>query len=130
MIYLEKEHVLRLKELGFKPPYDNGETYAYQFYNYRGEEWSIGGKITGEETILAPQEVYRDGIRLFNIEEIFDWIHFEGLGMRLHKNINSGYKFIIFDEDGKEYKGNGGDLHHAVFNSTEKYLITKNLQNK
>jgi hypothetical protein len=128
LFYLEKGQVLRLKELGLKPPYDSNEIYADQFYNYNNEEWSVGGQITGDNTILAPEYVYKHGVRLYNIEDIFDWIHFEGLGMRLVKNINSGYKFFIIDEDGKEYKGSGGTLTAAIFNTTEKYLLKRNHQ--
>lgn len=125
MIYLSKEQALRLKQLGFEPPFDEGEVFAYNFYNHKDEEWSIGGQITGIDSILAPKEVYKDGVRLFTIDEIFDWIHHEWLGMRLLKNINSGFKFIIFDEHGVEYKGSGGALHKAVFNTTEKYLLRR-----
>ncbi|TBL67450.1 hypothetical protein [Paenibacillus thalictri] len=66
------------------------------------------------EFLLAPQEVYKEGIRLFTINEIFDWIHIEGFSMRLIKNIGSGYKFIIFDKEANEYKGSGGTLSKAI----------------
>ncbi|WP_366289893.1 hypothetical protein [Paenibacillus sp. AN1007] len=126
MVYLEKEDVLRLKELGFRPPYETGEVYAYQFYSHKDEEWSHGGQITGSELLLAPQEVYNQGVKLFTIDEIFDWIHVNGYGMRLVKNIGSGFKFIVFDEDGIEYKGTGGTLTKAIFNTMEKLLIKRN----
>ncbi|MGG4444101.1 hypothetical protein [Brevibacillus fortis] len=128
MFYLEKEQCLRLNQLGFKPPYDEGEVFAYQFYYYNDEEWSVGGQITGADSILATEEIYKNGVRLYTIDEIFDWIHHEGLGMRLVKNINSGYKLIIFDEHGAEYKGSGGTLTNAVFKTTEKYLLSNPIQ--
>ncbi|MCR8645672.1 hypothetical protein NV379_23815 [Paenibacillus sp. N1-5-1-14] len=125
MIYLEKEDVIRLNQLGFKPPYESGEVYAYQFYQYKNEEWSIGGQITGNESMLAPQEVFLEGLRLYTIDEIFDWIHIEGYGMRLLKNIGSGYKFIVFDKEAKEYKGSGGTLSKAIFKTIEKLLMKR-----
>ena len=126
MVYLEKEDVLRLKELGFRPPYETGEVYAYDFYSYKNEEWSLGGQITGNESLLAPQEVYNQGIKLITIDEIFDWIYVNGYGMRLVKNIGSGFKFIVFDEEGIEYKGSGGTLTKAIYNTIEKLLIKRN----
>ena len=126
MFYLEIHQVQRLIDLGFKPPYDLAEVYANQIYNYNNDEWAVGGRLTGDDLILAPEEVYKEGIRLFSIDEVFDWIHMEGLGLRLYKNINSGYKFIIIDEFGIEHKGPGGTLNYAVFNTVEKYLMNRN----
>ncbi|HBU84424.1 MAG TPA: hypothetical protein DEF35_22685 [Paenibacillus sp.] len=126
MIYLEEEETKRLKELGFKPPYESEDVNAYQYYSFNNTEWSIGGRITGEDLILAPEEVYKEGIRLYTIDEIFDWIHIEGYGMKLVKNIGSGFKFTISDRNGKEYKGTGGTLTRSIFNTMEKLLMTIN----
>ncbi|WP_051217575.1 hypothetical protein [Paenibacillus assamensis] len=126
MIYLEIHQVQRLMKLGFKPPYDLGEVYASRIYYYNDDAWAVGGRITGEDLILAPEEVYKEGIRLYSIDEVLDWVHMEGLGLRLDKNINSGYKFTIIDEFGIEHKGSGGTLNYAVFNTVERYLVKRN----
>jgi hypothetical protein len=48
-------------QAGFVKPCQGGGPSPYDFCDYNGNEWPLGGQLTNESTVLAPQEVYKQG---------------------------------------------------------------------
>jgi len=124
LLYIDKQCLARLNQAGFVKPCQGGGPSPYDFYDYNGNEWSLGGQLTNESTVLAPQEVYKQGTRLPTITDLMNWLEIEGFVFSITYNGN-GYRVIAQDESGKEYKGKGGTLPYALTSIVEKLLLNR-----
>lgn len=107
LLYIDKRCEERLRKEGFTRPYQDDEPSPYDYYEYDGNEWSLGGRLTGESYILAPREVHVNGTRLPTIADLMNWLEYEGYTFSIVYNGN-GYRVIASNEKGKEFKGKGG----------------------
>lgn len=121
LLYIDKECTERLIRSGFVRPYKEDVPSPYDFYEYLGQEWSLGGQLTGESSILAPQEVHEKGTLLFAITDLMNWLEFEDYTFSIVYNGN-GYRVVATNEQGEEFKGKGGTLPSALTSIVEKLL--------
>lgn len=124
LLYIDKKCVERLTLAGFVRPYKEDMPSPYDYYEYMGNEWSLGGQLTGESSILAPQEVYEKGTLLLAITDLMNWLEFEGYTFSIVYNGN-GYRVVATNEQGEEFRGKGGTLPYALTSIVEKLLSRK-----
>jgi hypothetical protein len=122
LLYIDRHCVDRLKKAGFVRPYQEDVPSPYDYYEYNDNEWSLGGQLTGESIILAPQDVYEKGTLLPTITDLMDWLEFEGYTFNIINNGN-GYRVIAKNNLGKEFKGKGGTLPYALTSIVELLLL-------
>ncbi|WP_132310391.1 hypothetical protein [Paenibacillus sp. BK033] len=122
LLYLDKNCAERLKRAGYKRLYRTDEPTPYDYYEFEGNEWSLGGQLTGEGTILAPSEVYERGLLLPTISDLMNWLVHHDYRFVINYNGN-GYRVIVTDENEEEIKGKGGTLPYALTSIVEKLLL-------
>lgn len=121
-MYLTKEFAQELLRLGFKRPYyDSDEVTPYDFYSYEGEEWVLGGRILPEGPVLSPEQVYKSGTLLPKVNDLMNWLEFNGYTYSLIYK-NTSYRVEATNGEGILRIGKGGTPEHALFVAIEKIL--------
>ncbi|WP_143536052.1 hypothetical protein [Saccharibacillus sp. O23] len=124
MLHIDKGCLVRLNKAGFIRPYSGDGPSPYDFYDFNGNEWSLGGQLTKQSSILAPREVYEQGTLLPTITDLMNWLENEGFMFSITFNGN-GYRVMAQDKGGTEYKGKGGTLPYALTSIVEKLLLSR-----
>jgi hypothetical protein len=77
MVYLSLQETKRLLSIGFKPDYYTESVDQGDWYDYNNQIWVIGGCLFPQKnaSILAPDHIYKDGIRLITIYDLFIWLN-------------------------------------------------------
>ncbi len=124
-MYLTKQLAKELKELGFERPEYSDKYSQYDFYDYDGEEWVLGGRILPSSTLLAPQQIYSEGVWLPSLHDLVLWLEENNCNYNLCFD-GKVYKLSVSDESGNLYNGKGASLDIACFNAITKILAAHN----
>ncbi len=122
-MYLSESDAQILKDLGFERPYFE-KVEPFDVYSYKGEHYSVGGKMHTRDKFLLSEEILENGIWIPNAYDLLQWFEKRELNLVInlnHKNLN--YKVDFYHEDGEFwFKIKNTTLEGALFKGLEKIL--------
>ena len=121
-MYLSKDFAKELVKLGFTRPDYYDQYNPFDFYNYRGEEWVVGGRILPEGTLSVSNEIYLKGTWLPSLDDMMSWFEDNNFIFDLSYD-GDVYRISATDESKISYKGKGVYIETSCFNVIKKILL-------
>lgn len=120
---LTKTEAEKLFKLGFKRPEYADEVYPQDIYEYKDATWAIGGRIVPSTTLLCKEEVFKEGIWIPSMTDLFTWLEEMDCEFQLSYD-GLSYKVEVSTSDEQRFKGKGTSVEMSLFKVICKILQT------
>ncbi len=123
---LQPDNAEKLLEAGFTLDYTlEGSTFYFE-----GEEWVIGGRLYPDGPSSTSPKIVKKGLWLPSVNDLSRWLFFRDFEVEM--NIYRYYddfcvKATARDQEGREYKAEGGSEDHALFKIIMQVLKSGNV---
>ena len=104
----------KLYDLGFRRAEYASEQYPQDVYEYEGARWVLGGRIIPETTILCDEAIFKKGVWLPSVSDLFTWLEDNDCKYVLSYN-GLSYKIEVTDSEEKYHKGKGATVPFVLY---------------